>query len=63
VIETLVTPTCEESRNIERKEYGMARLEQRMETLQRTRLDEYAIVLSELETELDLLRRAQRYLE
>jgi hypothetical protein len=34
-----------------------------METLQRTRLDEYAIVLSELETELDLLRRAQRYLE
>ncbi len=39
------------------------RLEQRMETLQRTRLNEYAIVLSELETELDLLRRAQRYLE
>jgi hypothetical protein len=53
VIETLVTPTCEESRNIERKEYGMARLEQRMETLQRTRLDEYAIVLSELERYLE----------
>jgi|HubBroStandDraft_6_1064221.scaffolds.fasta_scaffold136321_1 hypothetical protein len=34
-----------------------------LHTTQRTRLDEYAIVLSELETELDLLRRAQRYLE
>jgi len=39
------------------------RLEQRMESLQRVKLDEYRVVISELETELDLLRRAQRYLE
>lgn len=39
------------------------RLEQRMECLQRVKLDEYRVVISELETELDLLRRAQRYLE
>jgi hypothetical protein len=39
------------------------RLEQRMETLQRGKLDCYDVIVSELETELDLLRRAQRYLE
>ena len=39
------------------------RLEQRMESLQRVKLDGYHMVISELETELDLLRRAQRYLE
>ena len=39
------------------------RLEQRMESLQGVKLDEYRVVISELETELDLLRRAQRYLE
>ena len=39
------------------------RLEQRMESLQRVKLDGYGVVISELETELDLLRRAQRYLE
>jgi hypothetical protein len=39
------------------------RLEQRMESLQRVKLDGYHVVISELETELDLLRRAQRYLE
>jgi hypothetical protein len=39
------------------------RLEQRMESLQRVKMDEYRVVISELETELDLLRRAQRYLE
>jgi hypothetical protein len=39
------------------------RLEQRMESLQQVKLDEYRVVISELETELDLLRRAQRYLE
>jgi hypothetical protein len=39
------------------------RLEQRMESLQRVKLDGYYVVISELETELDLLRRAQRYLE
>jgi hypothetical protein len=39
------------------------RLEQRMESLQRVKLEGYYVVISELETELDLLRRAQRYLE
>jgi hypothetical protein len=39
------------------------RLEKRMEALQRVKLDGYAMVISELETELDLLRRATRYLE
>jgi hypothetical protein len=39
------------------------RLEKRMETLQRVKLEGFGIVISELEVELDLLRRAQRYLE
>jgi len=39
------------------------RLERRMEVLQRVKLDGYAMVISELETELDYLRRAKRYLE
>jgi hypothetical protein len=39
------------------------RLEQRMETLQRVKMECYDLIVSELETELDLLRRAQRYLE
>jgi hypothetical protein len=39
------------------------RLEKRMEVLQRVKLSSYEIVISELEVELDLLRRAQRYLE
>jgi hypothetical protein len=39
------------------------RLEKRMEALQRVKLDGYAVVISELETELDYLRRATRYLE
>jgi hypothetical protein len=39
------------------------RLEKRMEVLQRAKLDGYEIVISELETEMDYLRRAQRYLE
>jgi hypothetical protein len=39
------------------------RLEKRMETLQRVKLDGFAMVISELEVELDLLRRATRYLE
>jgi hypothetical protein len=34
-----------------------------MEALQRVKLDAYAVVISELETELDYLRRATRYLE
>jgi hypothetical protein len=34
------------------------RLEKRMEALQRVKLDGYAMVISELETELDYLRRA-----
>lgn len=34
-----------------------------METLQRVKLDGFAMVISELEVELDLLRRATRYLE
>ena len=39
------------------------RLEKRMEALQRVKPDGYAMVISELETELDYLRRATRYLE
>jgi len=39
------------------------RLEKRMEALQRVKLDGYAMVISELEVQLDLLRRARRYLE
>jgi hypothetical protein len=34
-----------------------------MEALQRVKLDGYALVIGELEVELDLLRRATRYLE
>jgi len=39
------------------------RLEKRMDTLQRVKLDGYSMVISELENELDYLRRARRYLE
>jgi hypothetical protein len=35
----------------------------RMEALQRVKLAGYEFVISELEVELDYLRRAQRYLE
>ena len=34
-----------------------------MEALQRIKLDGYRMVISELEVELDFLRRAKRYLE
>jgi hypothetical protein len=39
------------------------RVEKRMEALQRVKLDGYGVAISELETELDYLRRARRYLE
>jgi hypothetical protein len=39
------------------------RLEKRMEALQRVKLDGFQMVISELETEMDYLRRAQRYLQ
>jgi hypothetical protein len=39
------------------------RLEKRMESLQRVKLAGFEIVISELKTEMDYLRRAQRYLE
>jgi len=39
------------------------RLEKRMESLQRVKLGGFEIVIAELEVELDLLRRAARYLE
>jgi hypothetical protein len=39
------------------------RLEKRMEAIQRAKVDGYATVISELETEMDYLRRAQRYPE
>jgi len=39
------------------------RLEKRMESLQRVKLAGFEVVISELETELDYLRRATRYLE
>jgi hypothetical protein len=38
-------------------------LEKRMESLQRVKLDGLDVVIAELEIELDLLRRATRYLE
>jgi hypothetical protein len=41
----------------------LTRLEKRMEALQRVKLDGYGVAISELETELDFLRRAKRYLE
>jgi hypothetical protein len=39
------------------------RLVKRMEAIQRVKLEGYEIVISELETEMDYLRRATRYLE
>ena len=39
------------------------RLEKRMEALQRVKLDGFGVAISELETEMDYLRRAKRYLE
>jgi hypothetical protein len=39
------------------------RVEKRMESLQRVKLDGFEPVIRELETELDFLRRATRYLE
>jgi len=39
------------------------RLERRIEALERVKLDGFERVLAELETELDYLRRATRYLE
>jgi hypothetical protein len=38
------------------------RIEKRMDALQRLKLDGYDVVLAELNVELDLLRRAARYL-
>jgi hypothetical protein len=38
-------------------------LEKRMEALQRVKLAGFELVISELEVELDYLRRATRYLE
>jgi uncharacterized coiled-coil protein SlyX len=39
------------------------RLEKRMEALQRVKLDGFEMVISELEVEMDYLRRTMRYLE
>jgi hypothetical protein len=39
------------------------RLERRATALKQLKLDGYAAVISELETEMDYLRRARRYLE
>jgi hypothetical protein len=41
----------------------LTRLERRMEALQRVKLDGFQIAISELENEMDYLRRAKRYLE
>jgi hypothetical protein len=41
----------------------LIRLEKRMEALQRVKLDGFQMVISELENEMDYLRRAKRYLE
>lgn len=39
------------------------RVEKRMEALERVKLEGFDMVIAELEVELDLLRRATRYLE
>jgi hypothetical protein len=39
------------------------RLEKRMEVIQRAKTNGYEIVISELETQMDYLRRAAKYLE
>jgi hypothetical protein len=39
------------------------RLEKRMEALQRVKLERFQMVISEMEVEMDYLRRAKRYLE
>jgi hypothetical protein len=39
------------------------RLEKRMEALRRVKLVGYEMVISEMEIEMDYLRRAKRYLE
>ena len=41
----------------------LARLEKRMEALQRVKLDGFQMVISKLEVEMDYLRRAKRYFE
>ena len=41
----------------------LTRLEKRMEALQRVKLPGFEMVISELDVELDFLRRAKRYLE
>jgi len=41
----------------------LTRLEKRMESLQRVKLDGFQMVISEMEVEMDYLRRAKRYLE
>jgi hypothetical protein len=41
----------------------LKRLEKRMEALQRVKLDGFQMVISEMENEMDYLRRAKRYLE
>jgi hypothetical protein len=41
----------------------LTRLEKRMEVLQWVKLDGFQMVISELEVEMDYLRRAKRYLE
>ena len=41
----------------------LRRLEKRMEALQRVKLDGFQMVISEMEVEMDYLRRAKRYLE
>jgi hypothetical protein len=39
------------------------RVEKRMEALERVKLEGFDMVIAELQVELDLLRRATRYLE
>jgi hypothetical protein len=56
--------TCERKLTpIQVLERLLTRLEKRMEALQRVKLDGFQMVISELEVEMDYLRRAKRYLE
>jgi hypothetical protein len=41
----------------------LTQLEKRMEALQPVKLDGFQMVISEMEVEMDYLRRAKRYLE
>ena len=56
----MATPKLTAVRVLQRLQH---RLEKRMEAIQRVKLDGFQMVISELEVELDYLRRTTRYPE